>query len=67
MVDNNQGKSCSKIEAYWHLIWECKEAKKIWQAFNELIISIEKQETKVEEYENVFKIRNIAAVNKLKN
>jgi hypothetical protein len=31
MVSNNKCKRCEEVETYKHLIWECGEAKKIWQ------------------------------------
>jgi asparagine synthetase B (glutamine-hydrolysing) len=35
MVDNNKCKRCGEVETYKHLLWECREAKNIWQLFNE--------------------------------
>ena len=64
MVNNNKCIRCAEVETYKHLLWECREVKKIWELFNVSLINHE--EERVLEYENVFKIGNIARVNKLK-
>jgi hypothetical protein len=35
MVNNNNCKRCDEVEDFKHLIWECREAKRIWKVFNE--------------------------------
>jgi hypothetical protein len=54
------------VEKWRHLLWECREAKKVWQAFNEFMTYINKQEKRVKEFENVFKIGNMGVVSKVK-
>jgi hypothetical protein len=66
MVINNRCKRCEEIETYKHLIWDFREARKIWHLFNEFLIIINQHEEKVLVYENIFKIGNFADINKLK-
>jgi hypothetical protein len=54
------------VETYKHLLWECRESKRVWQLFNEFATSVNLQEEKVIEYENIYKIGNIANMNKVK-
>jgi hypothetical protein len=65
MVNNNKCKRCEEVETYKHLIWECRDAKKIWQLFHEFATSANQQEEKVLDYKNIFKIGNIANMNKV--
>ena len=66
MVDNNKCKRCGEVETYMHLLWECREAKRIWEAFNELLTSINKQEENVVNYEEVYKIGKVSVLSKVK-
>ena len=55
-----------------HLLWECRESRKIWGAFNEFrdsnapVTHINQQEGKVYEYEDIFRIRNMGFESKVK-
>jgi cephalosporin-C deacetylase-like acetyl esterase len=66
MVNNNKCKRCEEVETFKHLKWECRDAKRIWQLFNEFATSANQQEEKVLENENIFKIGNMANMNKVK-
>ena len=66
MVDRDRCKRCGGIETYKHLRWECGEAQKIWQLYNEFSSFTNQLEEKVLDYENVFKIGNNANMNKIK-
>ena len=66
MANSNKCKRCEEIETYKHLIWECRETKKIWQMLNEFLIKINQKNNRALEYENVFRIGNIANLSKLK-
>ena len=66
MVNNNKCKRCEEVETYKHLIWECREARKIWQIFNEFVTNLKQENERVQSYENVFKIGNIGNINKIK-
>ena len=65
MVNNDKCKRCNEVENYKHLIWECREARKIWQLYNEYATSVN-QQGEVIEYDNVYKIGNNANMNKVK-
>jgi hypothetical protein len=64
MVNNNKCIRCAEVETYQHLLWECREVRKIWELFNASLTNHE--EERVLEYGNVFKIGITARVNKLK-
>ena len=66
MVTNNRCKRCGEVETYKHLLWECREAKNIWQLFNEFVTNINQMNEKVQEYDNVFRIGNVENVSKIK-
>jgi hypothetical protein len=61
MVNNNKCKRWDEVETHRHLLWENREVKKIWQAFNELTTNINQQEEKVQDYDNIFEIGNMGA------
>ena len=52
---NDECDRCGEKETYRHLLWECRETRRVWNAFNEYMISIN-QNHRVECYEKVFDI-----------
>ncbi len=66
MVDNNKCMRCAEVETYRHLVWECREAQKIWEIFNDFASQSNHQKDRVLEYKNVFEIGNKANINKIK-
>jgi hypothetical protein len=66
MVNNNKCKRCEEVETYKHLIWECREAQKIWKAFNEFVVHLDLQEEKIMEYDNIFMIGERGMLSKIK-
>ena len=66
MVNNNKCIRCAEVETYKHLLWECRDVKKIWDLFNEFVSLTNHGEERVQEYGNVFKIGWKAIINKLK-
>jgi hypothetical protein len=47
MVNNDECKRCEELETYKHLIWECREARKIWQKFIEFVTNLEQENERV--------------------
>ena len=66
MVNNNKCKRCEEIEDYKHLIWECREAKKVWMAYNEFVTQHDLQEEKIREYDNIFMIGKLGVLSTIK-
>jgi hypothetical protein len=66
MVNTNKCTRCSEVETYKHLLWECREVRKIWELFNEFASYTNHQDERVLEYESVFKIGIKANLNKVK-
>ena len=57
---------CGEIETYRHLLWDCRETKKIWQSFNEWMTYLEKRDERVLTYDGVFEIGNLDILTKIK-
>ena len=66
MINNNKCKRCGEVETYKHLLWEWGESKKIWDLFNRFTTDSNEQEEKVQEYNDIFRIRNIKIISKVK-
>jgi hypothetical protein len=48
------------------MLWECREARNIWQLFNEFVTNINQNTEKIRDYDHVFKIGNIGKISKVK-
>jgi hypothetical protein len=67
IVNNNKCKRCEDVETYKHLLWECREAKKIWMAFNEFVVThLDLHQEKIKDYDNIFMIGKIGVLSKIK-
>jgi hypothetical protein len=66
MVNEDKCKRCGEVETYKHLLWECREAKNIWQLFNEFVTNANQGSEKVQDYDNIFKIADKENVSKVK-
>ena len=66
MVNDNKCKKFGEEESYMHLLWECREAQKIWKAFNEFVVHLDLQEEKIMEYDNIFMIGERGVLSKIK-
>jgi hypothetical protein len=66
MVDNNKCIRCAEVETYKHLLWECREAQKIWEIFNNFASQSNDQKERILNYKDVFEIGNKASLNKIK-
>ena len=65
MVNNNKCKRCGAVETYRHLLWECRESRRIWNAYNEFLGMEEHPNEGVRNYDDVFKIGNISNLSKI--
>ena len=66
MVNDSKCIRCGCIETYRHLLWECRESRRIWKAYNEFLGMIEHPKEVVEKYDDVFMIGNIGMLSKIK-
>jgi hypothetical protein len=41
IVNNNKCKIYEEVETSRHLLWECKEARTIWELFNKFVTQID--------------------------
>jgi hypothetical protein len=64
--DNNKCKRCGEIETYKHLLWECGQSRRIWNAYNEFLGMVEHPNEAVVKYDDVFIIGNRADLSKIK-
>jgi hypothetical protein len=56
MTINDKCPRCGDLEDAKHLLWECYHSRNIWSLFNTSIINQRQNVTRVESYEDVFKI-----------
>jgi hypothetical protein len=56
MTVNDKCPRCGDLEDAKHLLWECYHSRNIWSLFNKSNINQRQNVTKVENYEDVFKI-----------
>ena len=66
MVNNNKCKRCGEVESYKYLLWECREARRIWSIYGEFMVAIKQPNERVIGYEDVFKLGDAGVVNKVK-
>ena len=66
MVATDKCQRCNEKETYKHLLWECKEAKKIWINYNNYLQHIKYPQDKIETYQDVYLIPNIIAISTVK-
>jgi hypothetical protein len=53
MVDTELCNRCKLLESIRHQIYECKEAKRFWEQYNNLIANIGMEECQVQSYEDI--------------
>ena len=66
MTQSDKCPRCDQTETTQHLLWECYQSKKIWDLFNEWVTGINKQEERVTEYKNVYKVGKSAGITQIK-
>ena len=66
MVNDNRCKRCGEVETYRHLLWECREAGRIWRVYSEYMVGSAQTINEVLCYEDVFKIGDLGNVSKVK-
>jgi hypothetical protein len=66
MVNSDKCRRCGEVETYRHLLWDCRETKRVWQAYNAYLICIRKSNCKVLSYDDVFVIGDFGVVSKVK-
>jgi hypothetical protein len=66
MTDSNKCSRCDEIETSKHLLWECREAKQIWEVFNEVIREQTTLTERVQKYEDIFQMHENKVLNMIK-
>ena len=66
MVNDNKCKRCGEVETYRHLLWECREARRIWRVHGEYMVSMRQPSGEVHCYEDVFKLGDFGVVSRVK-
>jgi hypothetical protein len=56
MSRDNECERCGRVETYCHLMWECTESRRVWDCFNNYILSLNVTFNIVNCYEDVFSI-----------
>ena len=66
MVNNNLCERCQQVESTRHLLWECVEARNIWELFNTWIVSNNPTVNMINVYQDIYNIDDCAHVCKVK-
>jgi hypothetical protein len=66
MTDSNKCSRCEEIETSKHLLWDCREAKRIWEVFNEVIKEQTTLTERVQKYEDIFQMYENKVLNMIK-
>ena len=66
MINNNLCERCQQVESTRHLLWECVEARNIWELFNTWLVSNRPRFNIVNEYQDIYNIDVCAHVCKVK-
>ena len=66
MSRDDECERCGHKETYRHLLWDCRESSKVWEAFNSYMTRIGQQHSKVKKYEEVFNIYPNKALSMIK-
>jgi hypothetical protein len=62
MSDNDKCPRCQETETTKHMLWSCKESKRIWQAFNKILSTSNMDSELILDYEDLYKVTNISAI-----
>ena len=66
MINNNLCERCQQVESTRHFLWECVEARNIWELFNTWVMSNRPLFNVVNEYQDIYNIDVCAHVCKVK-
>jgi hypothetical protein len=58
MVDSDKCPRCGMVEDLKHMMWECREASNIWNAYNLFLEENECRNLKVLNYQEIFEVGN---------
>ena len=56
MVNSDKCSRCGEVESYRHLLWDCRETRRVWQAYNAYLVYIRQFYSKVLSYDDVLVI-----------
>jgi hypothetical protein len=66
MSRDNECERCGLVESYKYLIWDCTESRRVWDCFNNYILSINGSMYLVRCYDDVFNIYSDRIISILK-
>jgi hypothetical protein len=66
MIDNETCDRCGQTETFKHLLWECSESKRIWQAYNALLEQSELQDFKINDFKSLFEAESLPVLDTIK-
>jgi hypothetical protein len=66
MADNNICERCNGIETTRHLLWECGEARNMWEIFNNWLVISNNASGIINNYQDIFCMNDNAHVCKVK-
>jgi hypothetical protein len=66
MCESDKCNRCGEVETLRHMMWECTEAKKIWNLFNQIIVESGNRADCVNIYDEIFRSCECSGSNVLK-
>jgi hypothetical protein len=66
MIDNEICDRCGQTETFRHLLWECKESKKIWQSYNAFLEQLKLKIFQIKDFKSLFEIKSIPVLDTIK-
>ena len=66
MVNSDKCQRCDERETFKHLLWECVEAKKVWNSYNQYLEKIDYPLGKIQNYEDIFTTQNLSPLSTVK-
>jgi hypothetical protein len=66
MVNDDVCQRCGEVETMKHQIWECTQAKNIWQLYNELMVCLGENGEEVDEYNSIYVTPEGTAITQIK-
>ena len=66
MTLDNKCERCGGVEEVKHLLWECRETRKMWENYNTILGEVGLNNFNIKEYNDVYKFNGLGALNTIK-
>jgi len=66
MVESPNCPRCGMVETFKHLIWECRESRKIWDSYNEVMNDLNLEIIRINKHQDIYRSENVSTVSVIK-